>query len=86
MDYSKSVLNRIKRAEGQLKGILRMMEDGQSCERVVTQLSAVQGALDRAVGIVVSENLEQCIRRSLENNEATEDLVEEAVKLLVKSR
>jgi DNA-binding FrmR family transcriptional regulator len=38
------------------------------------------------MGVIVSENLEQCVRESIEKGESTEDLVREAVELLVKSR
>ena len=44
------VINRIKRARGQLDGVLRMIEEGRECEDVVTQLAAVSRALDRAGG------------------------------------
>ena len=42
------VINRIKRAQGQLAGVLRLLEEGRECEDVVTQLAAVSKALDRA--------------------------------------
>lgn len=86
MEYDKHVQNRLKRIEGQLKGVLRMIESNEDCRDVVTQLSAVRSAVDRAIGVVVSENLEQCVRESLENGESTDQLVKDAVSLLVKSR
>lgn len=86
MEYDKHVQNRLKRIEGQLKGVLRMIESNEDCRDVVTQLSAVRSAVDRAIGVVVSENLEQCVRESLENGESTDNLVKDAVSLLVKSR
>lgn len=55
------VVNRIKRAQGQLAGVLRMMEEGRDCEDVVTQLAAVSRALDRAGFAVVAAGLRQCI-------------------------
>ncbi|RLQ96714.1 metal-sensitive transcriptional regulator [Falsibacillus albus] len=86
MEYSKEVKNRLKRVEGQLKGVLRMMDEQKDCSNVVTQLSAVKGALERTIGVIVSENLEQCVRNNIEKGEETETLVKEAVQLLVKSR
>ncbi|MFC3212186.1 MULTISPECIES: metal-sensitive transcriptional regulator [Planomicrobium] len=86
MEYDKQVQNRLKRIEGQLKGVLRMVEENDDCRDVVTQLSAVRSAVDRAIGVIVSENLEQCVRESLENGESTDNLVKDAVSLLVKSR
>lgn len=86
MKYDKQVQNRLKRIEGQLKGVLRMVEENDDCRDVVTQLSAVRSAVDRAIGVIVSENLEQCVRESLEKGESTDKLVKDAVSLLVKSR
>jgi DNA-binding FrmR family transcriptional regulator len=55
------VINRIKRARGQLDGVLRMIEEGRECEDVVTQLAAVSRALDRAGFAVVATGLQQCL-------------------------
>ena len=55
------VINRIKRARGQLDGVLRMLEDGRECEDVVTQLAAVSKALDRAGFAIVATGLQQCL-------------------------
>ncbi len=55
------VINRIKRARGQLDGVLRMLEEGRECEDVVTQLAAVSRALDRAGFAVVATGLQQCL-------------------------
>lgn len=86
MEYDKQVHNRLKRIEGQLKGVLRMVEENDDCRDVVTQLSAVRSAVDRAIGVIVSENLEQCVRDSVSRGESTDQLVKDAVNLLVKSR
>ena len=55
------VINRIKRAQGQLAGVLRMLEEGRECEDVVTQLAAVSRALDRAGFAIVANGLQQCL-------------------------
>jgi DNA-binding FrmR family transcriptional regulator len=55
------VMNRIKRARGQLDGVLRMLEDNRSTEEVVTQLAAVSKALDRAGFAVIASGLRQCV-------------------------
>ncbi|MEJ7635568.1 metal-sensitive transcriptional regulator [Aeromicrobium sp.] len=57
----KPVINRIKRAQGQLAGVLRMIEDGRDCEDVVTQLAAASRALDRAGFAIVATGLQQCL-------------------------
>ena len=55
------VINRIKRAQGQLNGILRMLEEGRECEDVVTQVAAVSRALDKAGFAIVSTGLQQAL-------------------------
>jgi DNA-binding FrmR family transcriptional regulator len=55
------VVNRLKRARGQLDGVLRMIEEGRDCEDVVTQLAAVSRALDRAGFAIVATGLQQCL-------------------------
>ncbi len=57
----KPVINRIKRAQGQLAGVVRMLEEGRECEDVVTQLAAASKALDRAGFAIVATGLQQCI-------------------------
>ena len=55
------VINRLKRAQGQLSGVLRLIEEGRECEDVVTQLAAVSRALDRAGFAIVATGLKQCL-------------------------
>ncbi|MFE4082226.1 metal-sensitive transcriptional regulator [Paenarthrobacter sp. YIM B13468] len=55
------VINRLKRAQGQLAAVTRMLEEGRDCKDVVTQLAAVSKALDRAGFAVIATGLEQCI-------------------------
>lgn len=55
------VINRLKRAEGQLGGVLRMLEEGRECEDIVTQLAAVSSAIDRAGFAIVASGLKQCL-------------------------
>ena len=86
MDYDKKVVNRLKRIEGQIKGVLGMMEQGKDCRDIITQLSAARNAIDRTMGVIVSSNLEKCVRDNVEQGEGTDHLVQEAVELLIKSR
>ncbi len=86
MKYDDQVKNRIKRIEGQLRGILKMMEENKDCKEVITQLSAVRSAVDRTVGVVVSSNLVECVLEAEKKGEKTDQLIKDAVNLLVKSR
>jgi DNA-binding FrmR family transcriptional regulator len=56
-----AVLNRLRRAQGQLAGVIAMVEQGRECRDVVTQLAAVSRALDRAGFKIVATNMRQCM-------------------------
>ncbi|MBB5916219.1 DNA-binding FrmR family transcriptional regulator [Nocardia transvalensis] len=55
------VLNRLRRAQGQLGGVIAMIEQGRDCKDVVTQLAAVSRALDRAGFKIVATGLRECL-------------------------
>ena len=59
-----AVLIRLRRAHGQLGGVIAMIEQGRSCSDVVTQLAAVSRALDRAGFKIIASGLRDCITRS----------------------
>lgn len=56
-----AVVNRLRRAEGQVGGVLRMIEQGRDCKDIVTQLVAVNHALDRAGFAIIASSLKQCL-------------------------
>ena len=55
------VVKRLRRAEGQIRGVIAMLEEGRDCAEVVTQLAAVSRALDRAGFKIISSGLRQCL-------------------------
>jgi DNA-binding FrmR family transcriptional regulator len=55
------VTKRLRRAEGQIRGVIAMLESGRDCAEVVTQLAAVSKALDRAGFAVIASGLQQCL-------------------------
>jgi DNA-binding FrmR family transcriptional regulator len=55
-----SVLKRLRRAQGQIGGVIKMIEEGRDCEDVVTQLAAASRALDRAGFKIIASGLQQC--------------------------
>lgn len=85
--YNEKSINRLKRVEGQIRGILRMIEEGKECKDVITQLSAARSAIDRTIAVIVSANLEHCIRESIDSGQDdSSQIVQDAVNMLVKSR
>ena len=55
------VLKRLRRAHGQLAGVIAMIENGRDCTEVVAQLAAVSRALDRAGFKIVASSMRQCL-------------------------
>nr|WP_172686163.1 persulfide-sensing transcriptional repressor CstR [Staphylococcus aureus] len=86
MTYDKKMINRINRIQGQLNGVVKMMEEEKDCKDIITQLSASKGSIKRLMGIIISENLIECVKTAEENNESSQELINEAVNLLVKSK
>jgi DNA-binding FrmR family transcriptional regulator len=66
----KSVLNRLRRAHGQLAGVIAMIESGRDCKDVVTQLAAVSRALDRAGFKIVASGLREGLAGESDNGNA----------------
>ena len=71
-DARTAVLNRLRRAQGQLAGVITMVEQGRDCRDVVTQLAAVSRALDRAGFKIIASNMRQCLNG--ESPMSTEEL------------
>lgn len=61
------VINRLRRAQGQIGGVIKMLESGADCADVVTQISAASKALDRAGFTIISSGLQRCL---IEGDEA----------------
>ena len=68
-DPRQQVLNRLRRARGQLNAVIDMVEDDRSCKEIITQLAAVSKALDRAGFKIISENIQECVVREGETGE-----------------
>ncbi|MDF4252001.1 metal-sensitive transcriptional regulator [Streptomyces sp. WMMB303] len=57
----RTVVNRLRRAQGQIAGVIKMIEEGRDCEDVVTQLAAASRALDRAGFAIIATGLQHCL-------------------------
>ncbi|GAA3452414.1 metal-sensitive transcriptional regulator [Dactylosporangium matsuzakiense] len=68
------VVKRLRRAEGQIRGVIAMLEDGRDCADVVTQLAAVSKALDRAGFKIIATGLRQCVTAEEQGQEPTLDV------------
>ena len=66
-------IKRLRRAEGQLRGVIAMLEQGRDCNDVVIQLAAVSRALDRAGFKLIASGLQQCLSEQAEGGEPSID-------------
>lgn len=80
----KDMLNRLKRTEGQLRGIQKMIEEDQECIDIVTQLSAVRSSINSMMGIVIAQKVQSCIDHPSDNSEEQEARLQEAIKLIIR--
>lgn len=60
-DQISLISKRLKRAHGQMGAIVRMLEEGRSCEDVITQMAAVNKAINTAAFMLISSSLKECI-------------------------
>ena len=75
-------ITRLKRSEGQLRGI----QKERDCIDIITQLSAVRSSVDRVIELLITENLMECINNPLENPFEQKEKIEKAIKYIVKSK
>ena len=79
-------ITRLKRSEGQLRGIQKMMEEERDCVDILTQLTAVRSSIDRVIELIVTENLTTCINDLLEDPQPQKERLEKAVQYLIKRK
>lgn len=82
MIREKDVRNHLSRTEGQIRGIIKMLDNGSECQDVLTQLKAVRSNVEKVISLVAVNNLIDCMNTT----ESNEELVNEAINILVKSR
>ena len=56
-----AVVNRLKRIEGQVRGLIKMIQDGKNCEEVLVQISSAKSALHKTGQVVLEGHLHHCV-------------------------
>ena len=69
-DQLEAIAKRIKRAQGQLGAVGRMLEEGRNCDEIITQMSAVSKAVNTAAFTLISASLKECIVDNKKNSDA----------------
>ncbi len=78
-DEKQAVINRLKRIEGQVRGIQRMVEEDRYCVDILVQISAINAALKKVGYTVTERHMKHCISHAIENDggeQAIEELIE----------
>jgi DNA-binding FrmR family transcriptional regulator len=78
----KSILNRLKRLEGQIRGLQSMIEQDKDCEEILTQVMAAKSALDQVGLHIIRHAMHECL---LDDEDVTRDeLIDDALNVFLK--
>jgi DNA-binding FrmR family transcriptional regulator len=84
-DEAGRLINRLRRVEGQSRGLQRMIEEGRPCEEIFTQLAATKAALDRVGVLLISLKMRECLAEEADGDlPASPEAVEKALEAFLK--
>lgn len=83
-DMASDIVLRLKRIEGQIRGVQRMVEEGRQCGEVLTQVLAVRSSLDQVALQVFTEQIETCLSAPETADDETRKRLQESVRLWAK--
>lgn len=88
LNSKSSILKRLTRIEGQVRGLSRMVEDNRYCIDIVTQISAARAALDRVELELLRSHVAHCVEHAIASGNRAEQRkkVEELVDVLARAR
>jgi CsoR family transcriptional regulator, copper-sensing transcriptional repressor len=69
--------NRLRRIEGQVRGLQRMVDEEAYCVEILTQVASVVSALEKAGAILLKDHVEHCVRESIEKGEDADEKIQE---------
>ncbi|HIW20577.1 MAG TPA: metal-sensitive transcriptional regulator [Candidatus Dorea intestinavium] len=77
-------MNRLKRTEGQIRGVQKMIDEEQECMDIMTQLNAIRSGIDRVMGLVVVHNLQECFEHPEKDPKEQDKKLEKAINMIIK--
>lgn len=77
------ILNRMKKIEGQAKGIQKMIDEDKCCGDIMVQISAIRSAINRVGGLIMDRYIKECLKESFRSDRADES-IEEVIETIVK--
>lgn len=81
-DYTEAVLRRLHRVEGQVRGIIRMVEEGKGCEDILTQVAAARSAMDRVGVHILTHRMRECLMNNPRGSQ--EDAIGEVIDVFLR--
>jgi DNA-binding FrmR family transcriptional regulator len=69
--------HRLRRIEGQVRGVQRMVDEEAYCIDLLTQIASVVSALEKVGTILLKDHVEHCVRRAVEHGEEADEKIEE---------
>lgn len=71
------IQNRLRRIEGQVRGVQRMVDEEAYCVDILTQVSSIVSAMEKVGAILLKDHVEHCVRESIEKGEDADEKIEE---------
>jgi DNA-binding FrmR family transcriptional regulator len=85
-DVKDDMVARLRRIEGQIRGLQRMLAEDRDCTEIAQQMGAARSALERAYMQLVAAGLEHCLRRDLAGDPAAKSTLRQVTRAFVTQR
>ena len=79
-----SIIKRLNRVEGQVRGIQKMVEEDRYCVDVLVQIAAIRSAIDKVGSIILENHVRGCVANSIKNEEQTDIMIDELMDTILK--
>ncbi|MBC7233787.1 MAG: metal-sensitive transcriptional regulator [Chloroflexi bacterium] len=82
-EVQQEMLSRLRRIEGQARGVQRMVEEGRDCAEIIQQLAAIRAATHSASLFLLKHYAKECSSAAAQNNEGSAKPIEDLVDLML---
>lgn len=76
-DHKERLANRLRRIEGQVRGVQRMVDEEAYCIDILTQISSIVSASEKVATMVLKDHVDHCVRESIQNEEMVDEKIQE---------
>lgn len=84
IDTKKSTITRLKKIEGQIKGIQKMVDEDKYCGDILIQVAAAKSALNKVGGLILQNYMKNCIEKDIVNGDNSEEAIQNLINIMVK--